>query len=267
MTQPLPIRSVLVAGKRTSMRLDDESWNALLAICCARKTTLPVLLTSIDRGRGALGRTAAVRAYIVQSLKSAPDLPPAAGPDIVADLVARNASFVLASSSVDDFHGAERKLQFSLDSVSQIEEGGLQKAWKVWKSLRAERGFLPGPDEFLRCLSGQDVVSNLLDVSPEDPFKFRILQLNALTLRFAGADYTGRLVGEYPFAIHARGMQSDFNQAKRELLPTYQILHQRFQGIERAYTRLVFPLATDGEHVDRLVTIVRTVIAARSCAA
>ena len=101
---------------------------------------------------------------------------------------------------------------------------------------------------------------NAFDTSPEDPFNFRILTVNQHAKRFAGADLTGHRIGDYPVGLHARGLQTDFNLTKREVQPMYQILHQRFLGFERLYSRIVLPFSTDGQCVDRLASIVQRII-------
>ena len=58
-------RNVRIDGRRTSIRLDDEMWLALQAICRAEGTTIHDLCTTIDARRGERSLVSAVRVYVV----------------------------------------------------------------------------------------------------------------------------------------------------------------------------------------------------------
>ncbi|HWD57809.1 MAG TPA: ribbon-helix-helix domain-containing protein [Stellaceae bacterium] len=62
----LRIRNVVVAGHRTSVRLEPLMWDALREIAGARGVLLNDLVTEIDQGREALSLTAAIRVFIVE---------------------------------------------------------------------------------------------------------------------------------------------------------------------------------------------------------
>jgi len=68
---PLTIRNVVVAGHRTSVRLEPVMWEALREIARGRDMALNDLVTEIDRHRGAPSLTAAIRVYIVDFYRSA----------------------------------------------------------------------------------------------------------------------------------------------------------------------------------------------------
>jgi predicted DNA-binding ribbon-helix-helix protein len=59
-------RTIVVAGRKTGVSLEDEFWEALRAIVTERRTTLPRLVTSIDRDRRE-GRnlSSAVRVFVL----------------------------------------------------------------------------------------------------------------------------------------------------------------------------------------------------------
>ncbi len=67
----LVIRNVVVAGHRTSVRLEPTMWEALREIARQRETNLNELVTEIDRRRDASSLTAAIRVYIVDFYRSA----------------------------------------------------------------------------------------------------------------------------------------------------------------------------------------------------
>jgi predicted DNA-binding ribbon-helix-helix protein len=67
----LPIRNVVVAGHRTSVRLESVMWDSLRDIARRRDIGLNDLVTEIDGQREGLGLTAAIRVYIVDFYRSA----------------------------------------------------------------------------------------------------------------------------------------------------------------------------------------------------
>jgi predicted DNA-binding ribbon-helix-helix protein len=67
----LPIRNVIVKGRRTSVRLEPAMWDALQEIVTLQGQTVNQLLTEIDRRRGHASLTSAIRVYIVEFYRSA----------------------------------------------------------------------------------------------------------------------------------------------------------------------------------------------------
>lgn len=67
----LIIRNVVVAGHRTSVRLEPEMWEALHEIADQLQVTIHDLVTRIDRGRTASSLTAGIRVYIVDFYRAA----------------------------------------------------------------------------------------------------------------------------------------------------------------------------------------------------
>jgi predicted DNA-binding ribbon-helix-helix protein len=64
-------RNIVVAGHRTSARLEPVMWEALREIACRNATTLNELVTDIDVNRGESSLTAAIRVYIVRFYRAA----------------------------------------------------------------------------------------------------------------------------------------------------------------------------------------------------
>jgi predicted DNA-binding ribbon-helix-helix protein len=61
-------RSVVVAGHRTSVSLENVFWEHLRKIARARRMSVNELVTEIDRGRdGSL--SSAIRVYVLQDLR------------------------------------------------------------------------------------------------------------------------------------------------------------------------------------------------------
>ena len=61
----LVIRNVVVAGRRTSVRLEPVMWEALRDIARRQERTVHDVVTQIDRERTASSLNAAIRVYIV----------------------------------------------------------------------------------------------------------------------------------------------------------------------------------------------------------
>lgn len=72
----LVIRNVVVAGRRTSVRLEPVMWEALQDIARRQERTIHDLVTQIDRERTASTLTAAIRVYIVGFYRAAAGLEP-----------------------------------------------------------------------------------------------------------------------------------------------------------------------------------------------
>ncbi len=67
----LVIRNVVVAGRRTSVRLEPAMWEALHDIARRMELTIHDLVTDIARQRTASSLTAAIRVYIVDFYRAA----------------------------------------------------------------------------------------------------------------------------------------------------------------------------------------------------
>jgi predicted DNA-binding ribbon-helix-helix protein len=65
MSGKLLSRNVTIAGRRTSLRLEEDMWAALTEICEREDVTLHALCSEIDKRRGGGSRTSTVRSFIV----------------------------------------------------------------------------------------------------------------------------------------------------------------------------------------------------------
>ncbi|HBC09625.1 MAG TPA: hypothetical protein DC046_18890 [Rhodospirillaceae bacterium] len=65
MQSKLISRNVTVNGRRTSLRLENATWDALDQICECEKTTVHELCSMIESVRFGSSRTSTVRAFIV----------------------------------------------------------------------------------------------------------------------------------------------------------------------------------------------------------
>ncbi|HEV3371222.1 MAG TPA: ribbon-helix-helix domain-containing protein [Xanthobacteraceae bacterium] len=63
-------RSVVIAGHKTSVSLEDAFWKALHEIAAARKMTLTDLISSVDSERKHPNLSSAIRLYILDFHRS-----------------------------------------------------------------------------------------------------------------------------------------------------------------------------------------------------
>ena len=71
MNSRLLSRNVTVDGRRTSLRLENDVWDALEEICEREDMSVHEVCTLIDRRRKGSSRTAAVRAFILRYFREA----------------------------------------------------------------------------------------------------------------------------------------------------------------------------------------------------
>jgi predicted DNA-binding ribbon-helix-helix protein len=75
-TPPRPTRvakhSLLIAGHRTSVSLEDAFWEALKSVAAARGLSVAGLVAEIDAGRGEANLSSAIRVHLFETLTHAP---------------------------------------------------------------------------------------------------------------------------------------------------------------------------------------------------
>ena len=70
-TSSLVSRNIMIGGRRTSIRLEIEMWEALRDICHKDNTSLAALCTKLAQERPDIGSfTSAVRVYVVRRLRA-----------------------------------------------------------------------------------------------------------------------------------------------------------------------------------------------------
>ena len=65
MRSPVAKRSIVLAGHKTSVSLEDAFWQGLKEIAMSRRTTLSDLISSIDIGRERGNLSSAVRLFVL----------------------------------------------------------------------------------------------------------------------------------------------------------------------------------------------------------
>ena len=67
----LASHNVVVAGRRTSVRLEPSMWDGLCDIARMQEVTINDLVTQIDKDRDTPGLTAAIRIYVLNFYRNA----------------------------------------------------------------------------------------------------------------------------------------------------------------------------------------------------
>ena len=66
-------RSVMIAGHRTSVSLEDPFWAALREVAEARGQSVQALIGAIDAGRGAQNLSSAIRVFVLEAVRAIPE--------------------------------------------------------------------------------------------------------------------------------------------------------------------------------------------------
>ncbi|WP_428031253.1 ribbon-helix-helix domain-containing protein [Ancylobacter sp.] len=72
MKSPVVKRSIVIAGHKTSVSLEDQFWDALKEIAANRRSTLSEIVASIDSGRNQGNLSSAIRLYVLAHYRSSP---------------------------------------------------------------------------------------------------------------------------------------------------------------------------------------------------
>jgi predicted DNA-binding ribbon-helix-helix protein len=71
MKSPVVKRSIVIAGHKTSVSLEDAFWTGLKEIAAGRDMTLSDLVASIDGGRGDGNLSSAIRLFVLDHYREA----------------------------------------------------------------------------------------------------------------------------------------------------------------------------------------------------
>jgi predicted DNA-binding ribbon-helix-helix protein len=63
-------RSVIIAGHKTSISLEDAFWNALREIATAQGVTLSILVSTIDSDRQHTNLSSAIRVFVLNHYRT-----------------------------------------------------------------------------------------------------------------------------------------------------------------------------------------------------
>lgn len=70
MTTGVTKRSVMIAGHRTSVSLEDPFWEALRRIAAARDQSVQALIGTIDAGRDGQNLSSAIRVFVLANARA-----------------------------------------------------------------------------------------------------------------------------------------------------------------------------------------------------
>ncbi|MGE4373972.1 MAG: ribbon-helix-helix domain-containing protein [Xanthobacter sp.] len=70
MKSPVVKRSIVIAGHKTSVSLEDAFWEALKEIAAGRRLTLSDLVASIDAARSQGNLSSAIRLFVLDHYRS-----------------------------------------------------------------------------------------------------------------------------------------------------------------------------------------------------
>jgi predicted DNA-binding ribbon-helix-helix protein len=73
MKSPVIKRSIVIAGHKTSVSLEDAFWRGLKDIAVGRRTTLSDLVASIDSGRRHGNLSSAIRLFVLDHFQAHTD--------------------------------------------------------------------------------------------------------------------------------------------------------------------------------------------------
>lgn len=71
MKSPIVKRSIVIAGHKTSVSIEDAFWIALKDIAANRRTTVAELVAAIDSGRRQGNLSSAVRLFVLDYFRAA----------------------------------------------------------------------------------------------------------------------------------------------------------------------------------------------------
>jgi predicted DNA-binding ribbon-helix-helix protein len=75
MKSPVVKRSIVIAGHKTSVSLEEAFWKGLKEIAVSQSTTLSDLVASIDKGRKQGNLSSAIRLYVLDHYRALAGLP------------------------------------------------------------------------------------------------------------------------------------------------------------------------------------------------
>ncbi len=70
MKSPVVKRSIVIAGHKTSVSLEDDFWDALKEIAAGRKATLSEVVANIDASCSQGNLSSAIRLYVLDHYRS-----------------------------------------------------------------------------------------------------------------------------------------------------------------------------------------------------
>lgn len=252
------LRNIRVNGRRTSMRLEPEMWATLEEISRHERVSVTDLCSDIDRGRGPMSLTAAVRSRIVHHLRGGTGSAVAVN-GRVSELIRRYRSAERDRSFLTSGGDYEDTITFDTRVISRSADGYLADILEAWRERRSTLSRVPSFEDLAgraAMLGHENPVYSVIDVSAENPANFVIDRICAFTRDRFQRSFDWTPVSAFPYLLHAKAMQIDFHAARLSGEPIYQISRQRFGACYRDYKRLLVPMSAHGGKVTHLLSVV-----------
>lgn len=255
-------RNIVVNGRRTSVRLEPDMWAALEEIAQREHCGINRLCSMIDRRCRQSPLTAAIRVFITNYFRTLAHVGDDAFPrDEASRLLAAawqpDMLWRSASRAGDDF---VERTRWSEAVLQANRSAGFLRYYQAWKELHALRGTAPRMADLIDRGMADEIAMgnlNLIDVTAENPARFRVMRICELAAWLYSDDVTNRLIGDLPFRLHSEALQSDLSRAKAEGVPALYWIDHQYRGLRQSYFRLLLPVSDAAQRVTALVSIVR----------
>ena len=174
------------------------------------------------------------------------------------DAMPAHAADAQALSDVEIADGRDivKRRRFALEKIPS-EDADLTAAWRYWESLRKD-GLLPSRKDIdilkLRPLASK---IHLVDVSADDPPRFRYRLYGSGIPLDSFRNHTNMVLDEYPSEAYRQATIQDYEAVCFTGVPSYQQVVARIDYISHGYSRLIAPLAENGRRVDTLMVCIR----------
>lgn len=162
----------------------------------------------------------------------------------------------LSVAEIADGRDIVKRRRFALEKIPP-EDADLTAAWRYWESLR-KQGLLPSRKDIdvlkLRPLASK---IHLVDVSRDDPPRFRFRLYGSGIPLDSFRNYKDLVIDDYPSEAYRTALKEDYNAVYFTGVPCYQQVVARIDYVGHSYSRLIAPLADDGRRVDTLMVCIR----------
>ena len=249
----LAMRSVTINGRRTTMRLEPNMWNAIRRIAEDQKLSVNQLCSKIDSSRGQMSMTAAVRSYIVSYLSQIPAQSGQGAPTQPIDMVLAEFGPAFTKGEllrVRIERGEDVLVKVALHQavLERGEDSMLSELYREWSRRREQLQSLPRITELSARLLRQAANETMLSVVDlaagggiAQPHQDPVMGWNV-----GGSSHR-------PHPLLRAAFQQDMLAVEQQAEAMFQVNQIRLNGVERVYKRVLLPLSDDGIDVTRVL--------------
>ena len=136
-------------------------------------------------------------------------------------------------------------------SEDQLDHDGLRRVYGYWLGKKGDR---PAPSRTdIRPEELAPLLPNLYLVDVEGT-RFRLRLVGTEIVQEYGAEITGRYLDEIDLDDHKADILHEYLHATRDCAPQFhQWDYEKDDGRQLRYSRLILPLSSDGQTVDKLL--------------